>query len=115
MAQAALICLSAARCKLAADPRHLGAEIGFIAVLHFWGQNLHYHPHIHCIVPVGGLSLDQSRWVACWQRFFLPVRVMSRLFRRLFLEELKQVHDLGKLRFFGDIAELANPVAFNNP
>ncbi|MBB5539726.1 transposase [Rhizobium giardinii] len=99
--------------KLAADPRHLGAEIGFIAVLHSWGQNLHYHPHIHCIVPGGGLSLDQSRWVACRQSFFLSVRVLSRLFRRLFLEELKQAYDLGQLRFFGDIANLADPVAFN--
>lgn len=100
--------------KLAADPRHLGAEIGFIAVLHSWGQNLHYHPHIHCIVPGGGLSADQSRWVACRASFFLPVRVLSRLFRRLFLEELKQAYDLGQLRFFGDIAGLADPAAFNH-
>ncbi|MGZ2505370.1 hypothetical protein ACVINI_005916 [Rhizobium beringeri] len=99
--------------KLAADPRHLGAEIGFIAVLHSWGQNLHYHPHIHCIVPGGGLSFDQSRWVACRQSFFLPVRVLSRLFRRLFLNELKQAYDLGQLQFFGDIAGLADPLAFN--
>ncbi|MBP2449839.1 hypothetical protein JOH51_007412 [Rhizobium leguminosarum] len=99
--------------KLAADPRHLGAEIGFIAVLHSWGQNLHYHPHIHCIVPGGGLSFDQSRWVACRQSFFLPVRVLSRLFRRLFLDELKQAYDLGQLQFFGDIAGLADPLAFN--
>ena len=100
--------------KLAADPRHLGAEIGFIAVLHSWGQNLHYHPHIHCIVPGGGLSADQSRWVACRASFFLPVRVLSRLFRRLFLEELKQAYDLGQLRFFGDIAGLADPAALNH-
>jgi hypothetical protein len=99
--------------KLAADPRHLGAEIGFIAVLHSWGQNLHYHPHIHCIVPGGGLSFDQSRWVACRQSFFLPVRVLSRLFRRLFLDGLKQAYDLGQLQFFGDIAGLADPLAFN--
>ncbi|MGO7317006.1 IS91 family transposase, partial [Rhizobium ruizarguesonis] len=99
--------------KLAADPRHLGAEIGFIAVLHSWGQNLHYHPHIHCIVPGGGLSFDQSRWVACRQSFFLPVRLLSRLFRRLFLNELKQAYDLGQLQFFGDIAGLADPLAFN--
>ncbi|XKM40703.1 IS91 family transposase (plasmid) [Rhizobium ruizarguesonis] len=99
--------------KLAADPRHLGAEIGFIAVLHSWGQNLHYHPHIHCIVPGGGLSFDQSRWVACRASFFLPVRVLSRLFRRLFLDELKQAYELGQLRFFGDIAGLADPAAFN--
>jgi len=99
--------------KLAADPRHLGAEIGFIAVLHSWGQNLHYHPHIHCIVPGCGLSFDQSRWVACRQSFFLPVRVLSRLFRRLFLDELKQAYDLGQLQFLGDIAGLADPLAFN--
>ncbi len=99
--------------KLAADPRHLGAEIGFIAVLHSWGQNLHYHPHIHCIVPGGGLSFDQSRWVACRPNFFLPVRVLSQLFRRLFLEQLRQAYDLGQLQFFGDIAGLADPVAFN--
>ncbi|WP_337270141.1 IS91 family transposase [Oryzifoliimicrobium ureilyticus] len=99
--------------RLAADPRHLGAEIGFIAVLHSWGQNLHYHPHVHCIVPGGGLSADQSSWVACRPKFFLPVRVLSRLFRRLFLEELKQAFDLGQIQFFGDIAGLADPVAFN--
>jgi hypothetical protein len=99
--------------RIAADPRHLGAEIGFIAVLHSWGQNLHYHPHIHCIVPGGGLSFDRSRWVACRQSFFLPVRVLSRLFRRLFLEELKQAYDLDQLRFFGDITGLADQAAFN--
>ncbi|MFA1676366.1 IS91 family transposase [Rhizobium mongolense] len=99
--------------RLAADPRHLGAEIGFIAVLHAWGQNLHYHPHIHCIVPGGGLSFDQSRWVACRASFFMPVRVLSRLFRRLFLDELKQTYDRGQLQFFGDIAGLASPAAFN--
>ena len=68
---------------IAADPRHLGAEIGLIAVLHSWGQNLHYHPHVHCIVPGGGISLDGKRWVSCRPGFFLPVRVLSRLFRRL--------------------------------
>jgi len=99
--------------RIAADPRHLGAEIGFIAVLHSWGQNLQYHPHLHCIVPGGGLSFDQSRWVACRKGFFLPVRVLSRLFRRLFLEELKQAYDQGQLRFFGDMANLANPATFN--
>ena len=99
--------------KIAADPRHLGAEIGFIAVLHSWGQNLHYHPHIHCIVPGGGLSFDQSSWVACRAAYFLPVRVLSRLFRRLFLEELKQARDMGRLQFLGDIAGLADPVTFN--
>ena len=71
---------------IAADPKHLGAEIGVLAVLHTWGQNLHHHPHVHCVVPGGGLSLDGTRWVACRPGFFLPVRVLSRLFRRLFLE-----------------------------
>jgi hypothetical protein len=99
--------------RIAADPKHLGAEIGFIAVLHSWGQNLHYHPHIHCIVPGGGLSADQSRWVACRQDFFLPIKVLSRLFRRLFLEQLKRAYDLGQLRFLGDIAGLADPAVFN--
>jgi len=99
--------------RIADDPRHLGAEIGFIAVLHSWGQNLHYHAHVHCIVPGGGLSFDQARWVACRQSFFLPVRVLSRLFRRLFLEELKLAYDEGQLRFFGDIAGLADSAAFN--
>jgi hypothetical protein len=74
----------------AADPRHLGAGIGVLAVLHTWGQTLTHHPHIHCIVPGGGLSLDGQRWVACKPGFFLPVRVLSRLFRRLFLESLAE-------------------------
>ena len=68
---------------IAADPKHLGAEIGLIAVLHSWGQNLHYHPHLHCIVPGGGVSPDGTRWISCRPGFFLPVRVLSRLFRRL--------------------------------
>jgi hypothetical protein len=69
--------------RIAADPRHLGAEIGIVAVLHTWGQTLHHHPHVHCVVPGGGLSLDGTRWIACRPGFFLPVRVLSRLFRRL--------------------------------
>jgi hypothetical protein len=97
---------------IAADPRHLGAGIGLIAVLHSWGQNLTYHPHLHCIVPGGGISLDGRRWVACRPGFFLPVRVLSRLFRRLFLEELRVAHDAGRLGFFGDLAHLAKPDAF---
>jgi len=98
---------------IAADPKHLGVEIGLVGVLHSWGQNLHYHPHIHCIVPGGGISLDGTRWVACRPGFFLPVRVLSRLFRRLFLEELQAAFNTGKLSFFGDLAELAQPAAFN--
>jgi len=97
---------------IAADPKHLGAEIGLIAVLHSWGQNLHYHPHIHCIVAGGGISLDGKNWVACRPGFFLPVRVLSRLFRRLFLEELRTAFEAGKLSFFGDLTHLAKPEAF---
>lgn len=99
--------------RIAADPKHLGAEIGFIAVLHSWGQNLHYHPHIHCIVPGGGLSPDGTRWISCRPNFFLPVRVLSRLFRRLFMEKLRTAHDAGRLGFFGDLAGLAEPIAFD--
>ena len=98
---------------IAADPKHLGAEIGLIAVLRSWGQNLHYHPHIHCIVPGGGISPDGKRWLTCRPGFFLPVRVLSRLFRRLFLQELRAAYDADKLSFFGDLAGLALPAAFN--
>jgi hypothetical protein len=80
--------VSATLLTIARDPQHLGAEIGFFAVLHTWGQNLHLHPHLHCVVPGGGLSPD-GQWVACRPGFFLPVRVLSRLFRRLFLEGLQ--------------------------
>ena len=97
---------------IAADPRHLGAEIGLLAVLHTWGQNLQHHPHVHCVVPGGGLSPDGSRWIACRPGFFLPVRVLSRLFRRLFLEQLRAAFDLGQLGFFGNLAPLADPIAF---
>src|SRR6266853_1095304 len=94
--------------KIAADPRHLGAEIGFIAVLHSWGQNLQHHPHIHCLVPGGGLSLDGTRWVSCRPGFFLAVRVLSRLFRRLFPEPLQASCEAGDLAFFGGLAALAD-------
>lgn len=97
---------------IAADPKHLGAQIGVTAVLHTWGQTLQHHPHIHCVVPGGGPSLDGMRWVACRPGFFLPVRVLSRLFRRLFLQELKNAYDAGKLRFFSSLAHLAEPAAF---
>ncbi|MET3594434.1 hypothetical protein ABID26_003842 [Mesorhizobium shonense] len=97
---------------IAADPRHLGAEIGLIAVLHSWGQTLTYHPRLHCIVPGGGVSPDGTRWISCRPGFFLPVRVLSRLFRRRFLEELRVGHDAGWLGFFGDLAHLAKPDAF---
>lgn len=97
---------------IAADPRHLGAQIGGIAVLHTWGQNLQHHPHLHCIIPGGGLSPDGTRWIACRPDFFLPVRVLSALFRRLFLARLRQLHAAGTLAFFGEIAHLADPAAF---
>ena len=97
---------------IAADPKHLGAEIGVVAVLHTWGQTLHHHPHVHCVVPGGGPSPDGTRWVACRPGFFLPVRVLSRLFRRLFLEHLEAAFEAGDLRFAGDLAGLSTPAAF---
>jgi hypothetical protein len=98
---------------IAADPKHLGAEIGLVAVLHTWGQALHHHPHIHCVVPGGGPSLDGTRWIGCRPGFFLPVRVLSRLFRRLFLDQLRAAFEAGELGFFGDLAGLAEPAAFS--
>ncbi|MDP3368357.1 MAG: IS91 family transposase [Brevundimonas sp.] len=97
---------------IAADPQRLGARLGLIAVLHTWGSALTHHPHIHCIVPGGGLSLDGRRWIACRRGFFLPVKVLSRLFRRLFLDKLAALHAKERLRFFGDLAGLAAPKAF---
>ena len=97
---------------IAADPKHLGAEIGVVAVLHTWGQNLHHHPHVHCVVPGGGPSLDGTRWIGCRPGFFLPVRVLSRLFRRHFLESLRTAFEANALSFFGDLARLAEPAAF---
>src|SRR5215207_2114661 len=97
---------------IAADPKHLGARIGFISVLHTWVSAITHHPHVHMIVPGGGISLDGEHWVACRSGFFLPVRVLSRLFRRLFLERLLAVHQAGRLKFFGDHAALANARAF---
>ena len=97
---------------IAADPKHLGAEIGFVAVLHSWGQNLQHHPHIHCLVPGGGLFLDRTRWVSCRPGFFLPVRVLSRLFRRLFLEKLRAAFDAGRLAFFASLARLTDAAVF---
>ena len=98
---------------IAADPKHLGARIGLTAVLHTWGSALTHHPHVHVIVPGGGLSLDGARWIACKPGFFLPVRVLSRLFRRLFLEGLAALHAAGRLAFFGDLAPLAERSAFD--
>ena len=97
---------------IAADPKHLGARIGLTTVLHTWGSALTHHPHVHCIVPGGGLSPDGAHWIACRPRFFLPVRVLSRLFRRLFLEQLAAAHETGRLRFFGDHGPLTARHAF---
>jgi predicted RNA-binding Zn-ribbon protein involved in translation (DUF1610 family) len=97
---------------IAADPRHLGAQIGVTLVLHTWGSALTHHPHVHGIVPGGGLSPDGERWVACKPGFFLPVRVLSRLFRRRFVEELEKVHRAGQLQFFGEYIELADAPVF---
>ena len=97
---------------IAADPKHLGAQIGTTLVLHAWGSALTHHPHVHGIVPGGGLSPDGARWVACKPGFFLSVRVLSRLFRRRFLEELEKTHRLGRLQFFGEFAALAEASAF---
>jgi hypothetical protein len=91
---------------IATDPKHLGAEIGFFAVLHTWGQNLLHHPHLHCVVTGGGLSADGSQWISCRDGFFLPVVVLSRLFRRLFLEYLLKAFDAGKLQFFSSLESL---------
>ncbi len=97
---------------IAADPKHLGARIGATLVLHTWGSALTHHPHVHGIVPGGGLGLDADRWVGCKPGFFLSVRVLSRLFRRLFLEQLELAHRDGQLRFFGDYTHLADPQTF---
>ena len=91
---------------IAADPAHLGAEIGFLSVLHTWGQNLLHHPHLHCLVPGGGISPDGERWIACRPGFFLPVRVLSRLFRGLFLHYLGKAFTAGRLSFFSTLLPL---------
>lgn len=97
---------------IAADPRHLGAQIGFLAVLHTWGQNLHHHPHLHCVIPGGGISLDGLHWIACRNGFFLPVRVLSRLFRHKFLRGLEQAFRKGTLSFSGRLAPQGTPAGF---
>jgi hypothetical protein len=97
---------------IAADPQHLGAEIGFFAVLHSWGQSLLFHPHLHCVVPGGGIAPDGGRWMPCRPRFFLPVRVLSCLFRRLFLTYLEEAFDAGKLEFFSSLEALRDPEGF---
>jgi hypothetical protein len=97
---------------IARDSKHLGAAIGFFAILHTWGQNLSHHPHLHCVIPSGGLSADHERWLSCRPGFFLPVRVLSRLFRRLFLEGLEKAFQKRELRFFSDLAPLCQPECF---
>jgi hypothetical protein len=99
---------------IAADPKHLGAQIGFFAVLHTWGQNLLHHPHLHCIVPGGGISPDDTRWISCRPDFFLPVRVLSRLFRRLFLKYLEKAFDSGKLQFYASLRKLEDRREFRS-
>ena len=97
---------------IAADPKHLGAEIGFVAVLHTWGQNLLHHPHLHCLVPGGGVAPDGDSWIACRPGFFLPVRVLSRMFRGLFLSCLEKAFTGGELKFFDAYRHLHEPAAF---
>jgi hypothetical protein len=98
---------------IAADPKRLGASLGFLAVLHTWGQNLHLHPHLHCVVPGGGLSPDGNRWVSCRKSsFLLPVLVLSTRFRNLFLTYLRKAFEEGKLQFHGEMAALNRPPAF---
>src|SRR6187401_836970 len=97
---------------IAADPKHLGARVGITSVLHTWGSAMTHHPHVHMIVPGGGISLDGERWVACRSGFLLPVRVLSRLFRRLFLAGIAEAHAAGRLAFFGEIDGLSDRRAF---
>ncbi len=97
---------------IAGDAKHLGAEIGFIAILHTWGQNLLHHPHLHCVVPGGGIAPNGERWISCRPGFFLPVRVLSRLFRRLFIAQFQLAFDHGELQFFNSLEALRNRVAF---
>jgi hypothetical protein len=98
---------------IAADPKRLGARVGFLAVLHTWGQNLHAHPHLHCVVPGGGISGDGAKWIGCRKRsFFLPVQVLGSRFRNVFLAYLREAFDEGRLQFHGELARLARPAAF---
>jgi hypothetical protein len=97
---------------IAADPKHLGAQIGFFCILHTWGQTLTAHPHLHCVVPGGGISLDGRQWIACRPGFFLPVKVLSRRFRTLYLRYLEQSYAAGKLQFHGELEQLADAKNF---
>jgi hypothetical protein len=98
--------------SIAADPKRLGARIGFFAILHTWGQTLTHHPHVHCVVPGGGLTPDGRSWVRCRPKFFLPVRVLSRRFRTLYLQYLERAYRIGKLQFFGELHCLKQQAAF---
>jgi len=98
--------------EIAADPKRLGAQIGFVSVLHTWGQNLLHHPHVHCVVPGGGLAPDGNRWVSCRPGFFLPVRVLGKMFRGKFLDAVQRAFRNGRLRFQGSLAPLRQPQAF---
>src|SRR6185312_12484184 len=100
--------------EIAADPKHLGADIGFMSVLHTWGQNVLHHPHVHCVIPAGGLSLDHQRWIHPRYAFFLPVKVLSRVFRGKFTEELKRAFRKGQLVFSGSLQPLENERAFRS-
>ena len=99
--------------QIAADPRHLGGRLGFLAVLHTWGQNLHHHPHLHCVVPGGGIAPDQSRWISCRRQFLFPVKVLSRLFRGKFVAYLNTAFRRGKLGFHGVLAPLGEEQNFD--
>jgi hypothetical protein len=98
--------------EVARDPRHLGAEIGFFSVLHTWNQKLNLHPHVHCVIPAGGLSLDHTHWVKSRSRFFLPIQVLRRIFRGKFVAALRQAFHDGRLHFHGNLAPLAQPNTF---
>jgi hypothetical protein len=99
---------------IGADPKHLGAGIGFLAILHTWGQTLTFHPHLHCIVPAGGFDSSGQQWISCRPRFFLPVRVLSRYFRRSFLVALRNAYRQGEIQFLGEIAHLSDPRHFTD-
>ncbi len=99
--------------KIASDPKHLGARVGITSVLHTWGSAMTHHPHVHMIVPGGGLSADAAKWIACRKNFILSVHVLSRLYQRLILEGLVRLHNAGKLQFFGDHADLADTTTFD--
>jgi hypothetical protein len=105
---------TAFRLEMARDPKHLGADIGFLGVLHTWGQNLQVHPHVHYIVPAGGLALDGSRWIDSSQRFFLPVKALSKVFRGKFCEQLRELFQQDRLQFHGSLEQLASPGALNH-